>query len=108
MSIASQIEQIARAMQEQRRGSERIALAAERMRDITRQVKTATQEQTTGGRQIAGAVESVKEQAAQIARSTAEQNVGAQHIAGAVGKIQKITQDTVDVSDRNGHGGPDP
>jgi methyl-accepting chemotaxis protein len=98
VSVASQIEQIARAMQEQRRGSERIALAAERMRDITRQVTTATQEQTTGGRQIAGAVDSVKEQAAQIARSTAEQSAGAQHITSAVAKIQKITQDTVDVS----------
>ncbi len=98
VSIASQIEQIAHAMQEQRRGSERIAQAAERMRDITRQVKTSTQEQTTGGRQIAKAVESVKGQAGQIARSTSEQGVGAQHISDAVSRIQKITQEVVDVS----------
>jgi methyl-accepting chemotaxis protein len=98
VSIANQIDQIARAVQEQRRGGERIAQAAERMRDITRQVKTATQEQTTGSKQIAAAVESVKEQAGHIARSTSEQSVGAQHISDAVGKIQKITQQTMDVS----------
>ncbi len=98
VSIANQIDQIARAVQEQRRGSERIAQAAERMRDITRQVKTATQEQTTGSKQIAASVESVKEQAGHIARSTSEQSTGAQHISDAVGKIQKITQQTMDVS----------
>jgi len=98
LSIADQIEQIAGALQEQRKGSERIVQAAERMRDITRQVRTATQEQTTGGKQIAGAIESVMRQAAQVARSTSEQTLGAQQIGGAIGKIQKITQDNVDVS----------
>lgn len=98
VSIAEQIEQIAGALQEQRKGSERIAQAAERMRDITRQVKTATQEQTTGSRQIANAVESVTVQAAQSARSTQEQSLGAQQISDAITRIQKITQDTVDVS----------
>jgi len=98
VNIASQIEHIASAMQEQQRGSERIARAADKMRDITRQVKTATQEQTTGGKQIAAAVDSVKQQAAQIARATSDQNVGAKSISDAVGRIQKITQETVDVS----------
>jgi len=98
VSIAEQIEQIANALQEQRRGSERIAKAAERMRDITRQVKSATQEQTTGSRQIANAVESVTAQASQSARSTQEQSLGAQQISEAITRIQKITQDTVDVS----------
>ncbi len=98
VSIAEQIEQIAGALQEQRKGSERIAQAAERMRDITRQVKTATQEQTTGSRQIANAVESVTVQAAQSARSTQEQSLGVQQISDAITRIQKITQDTVDVS----------
>ncbi len=98
VSIAEQIEQIANALQEQRKGSERIAKAAERMRDITRQVKTATQEQTTGSRQIANAVESVTVQAAHSARSTQEQSLGVQQISDAITRIQKITQDTVDVS----------
>jgi methyl-accepting chemotaxis protein len=98
VSVAGQVEQIANALQEQRRGSERIVKAAERMRDITRQVKTATQEQTTGSRQIANAVESVTVQAAQVARSTSEQNLGARQISEAIARIQKITQDSVDVS----------
>ena len=98
VSIAAQIEQIANALQEQRRGSERIVLAAERMRDITRQVKTATQEQTTDSRQIANAVESVTTQAAQTARSTSEQSLGVQQISDAITRIQKITQDNLDVS----------
>jgi methyl-accepting chemotaxis protein len=68
------------------------------MRDITRQMKTATQEQTTGSRHIANAVDSVKTQAAQVARSTSEQNGGAQQISNAVNRIQKITQENVDVS----------
>ncbi len=98
MNVAGQIEQIANALQEQRRGSERIVQAAERMSEITRQVKTATQEQTTGSRHIANSVESVTAQAAQVARSTSEQNLGAQQISEAIHRIQKITQDTVDVS----------
>jgi methyl-accepting chemotaxis protein len=98
ISIAGQLEQIAGALQEQRQGSERIAQAAERMRDLTRQVKTATQEQTTGSRQIANAVESVTVQAAQSARSTQEQSLGMQQMSEAITRIQKITQDTVDVS----------
>src|SRR5512143_1867707 len=38
LSISAQLEQIASALQEQRKGSERIAQAAERMREITRLV----------------------------------------------------------------------
>jgi len=85
-------------LQEQRKGSERIVQAAERMRDITQQVKSATQEQTTGSRSIADAVMSVTSQTAQVARSTAEQSLGAQQISDAISRIQKITGDTVDVS----------
>ncbi|MFA5074376.1 MAG: methyl-accepting chemotaxis protein, partial [Nitrospirota bacterium] len=96
--IASQIEQIAAALQEQRKGSERIAQAAERMREITQQVQAATQEQTIGSRKIADAVESVTVQAAQVARSTSEQSNGAHQISEAISNIQRITQDTVDVS----------
>jgi len=98
VSIAGQIEQIAAAMQEQRSGSERISQAADRMRDITRQVKSSTQEQTTGSKQIAGAVESVTAQASQVARSTSEQSVGARQINEAISRIQKTTQENVDVS----------
>lgn len=98
VSIAQQIERIAAAMQEQRRGSERIVQAADKMRDITRHVNSATQEQARGSKQIAGAVESVTAQAAQVARSTSEQNQGTQQINEAVVRIQKITQDNVDVS----------
>jgi methyl-accepting chemotaxis protein len=98
VSIAHQIERIAAAMQEQRRGSERIVQAAEKMRDITRHVNTATQEQARGSKQIAAAVESVTAQAAQVARSTSEQNQGALQINQAIERIQKITQENVDVS----------
>jgi methyl-accepting chemotaxis protein len=98
VTIAGQIERIAQAMQEQRKGSERIAQAAEKMRDITRQMKVATQEQTVGSRQIAQAVESVTAQATQVARSTAEQSQGAQQISDAITRIQKITEENVDVS----------
>ena len=98
VSIAHQIEQIASAMQEQRRGSERIVQAAEKMRDITRHVSAATREQARGGKQIAEAVESVTAQAGQVARSTSEQNQGAKQINEAVARIQKITQENVDVS----------
>jgi methyl-accepting chemotaxis protein len=97
-SIAEQIEQIARAMQEQRKGSERISHATEKMRDITRQMKTATQEQTIGSRQIAKAVDAVTTQAAQVARSTSEQSIAVQQISEAIARIQKITEENVDVS----------
>jgi methyl-accepting chemotaxis protein len=98
VNIAEQIEQIAHAMQEQQKGSERIAQAAEKMRDITRQMKVATQEQTVGSKQIARAMEAVTVQAAQVARSTSEQGLGAQHISEAITRIQKITEENVNVS----------
>ncbi|MDH4161882.1 MAG: methyl-accepting chemotaxis protein [Nitrospirota bacterium] len=98
VNIAEQIEQIAGAMQEQRKGSERIALAAEKMRDITRQMKVATHEQTLGSKQIAKAVEAVTVQANQVAKSTSEQSTGAQMISDAITRIQKITEENVDVS----------
>lgn len=98
VNIAEQIERIAHAMQEQQKGSERIAQAAEKMRDITRQMKTATQEQTVGSKQIARAMEAVTVQAAQVARSTSEQGLGAQHISEAITRIQKITEENVNVS----------
>jgi methyl-accepting chemotaxis protein len=97
-NIAEQIEHIAQAMQEQRKGSERISQATEKMRDITRQMKVATQEQTLGSKQIAKAVDSVTDQAAQVARSTSEQGQGAQQISDAITRIQKITEENVDVS----------
>ena len=80
------------------RGEYTIVQAAERMRDITRQVRSATQEQTTGSRLIANAVESVTAQASQVARSTAKQSLGTQQISEAIDRIQKITKETVDVS----------
>ncbi len=98
VNIAEQIERIAQAMQEQRQGSERIALAAEKMRDITRQMKVATREQTDGSRQIAKAVESVTTQAGNVAKATAEQGSGVQQISDAISRIQKITEENVDVS----------
>jgi methyl-accepting chemotaxis protein len=98
LSIADQLDQIARALQEQRRGSERIAQAAEQMREITKQVRSATQEQTTGSRQFANAIESVTMQASHVARSTSEQSVGAQQVSEAIIRIQKITKETVEVS----------
>ncbi len=98
VSITNQIEHISQAMQEQQRGSEQISKAAEKMRDITHRVKYATHEQTTGSKQISGAVESVTGQAAQIARSTSEQKEGAGQISTAVASIQKITQESVDLS----------
>jgi len=98
VTIAEQIEQIASAMQEQRKGSERIAQAAEKMRDITRQMKSATHEQTIGSKQIAKAMEAVTVQTTQVARSTLEQSQGAQSISDALTRIQKITEENVDVS----------
>ena len=98
VNIAEQIEQIAHAMLEQQKGSERIAQAAEKMRDITRQMKLTTQEQTVGSKQIAKAMEAVTVQAAQVARSTSEQGLGAQQISEAITRIQKITEENVNVS----------
>jgi methyl-accepting chemotaxis protein len=37
-------------------------------------------------------------QASRVARSTAEQSLGAQQISEAINRIQKITEDTADVS----------
>ncbi len=97
-NILDQIEGISRAVQEQRRGSELISRSAEQMRGITRKMKQATQEQTEGSRQIAESVESVTGQASQIAKATAEQRQGADQISSAMVSVQKITNESVDLS----------
>lgn len=98
VNIAAQIERIANAMQEQQKGGERIAQAAEKMRDITRHMKTALHEQTIGSKQIAKAMEAVTTQTSQVAKSTSEQSQGVQQISDAIDRIQKITEENVNVS----------
>jgi methyl-accepting chemotaxis protein len=43
-------------------------------------------------------MEAVTTQAAHVARSTSEQSLGAQQISDAITRIQKITEDNVNVS----------
>lgn len=98
IGITEQIEQIARAIEELKKGGERILQAAEQMRDATHRVKLATQEQTTGSRQIAKSMEAVTGQAWHVAGSTSEQQKAIAQISEAIGRIQKITQESVDLS----------
>lgn len=98
MSITDQIEQIARAIGEQKKGGERILMVAEQMKEISHRVKQATGEQTAVSKQIAKAMEAVTGQAGQVARSTSEQQKGIAEISRAIGSIQKITQESVDLS----------
>jgi methyl-accepting chemotaxis protein len=69
--------------------------AAEKMRDMTRQVKISTEEQAKGSRQITKAGENVTERVQQIARAINEQRRGSEIIMGSVEAGRKISRQSV-------------
>lgn len=83
---------IAKATQEQARGSREVTQNLHRITDTIHQIATATQEQSKGSEQIAYAVERMKELASQIKKATKEQTASSRSIASNTERIAASTE----------------
>ncbi len=97
-SMTEQIESISHALQEQGKGSTFIIEAAERVKDLSAQLKVATTEQKGVSRQIAEATDNVSKQASQIAHAMENQKNNSKEIVGSMQQIQNTTNTLISSS----------
>lgn len=92
-NMADQIELIAKATQDQNKGSKMILDAMDKIKDISKQIVLATNEQFLTSKQIASVSENVYTQAEQITTSISSQKQKSNDILHAIGMIQKSMDD---------------
>ncbi len=90
--IAETVQQIAAATAEQARGSELIIKGAEKMRSIVQHVERSTQEQTKGGRQVTNAIESISKMVNQLNMAHRQQHEGMESIVELSTHIKRISE----------------
>src|SRR3989304_5227711 len=95
-----QFSRLRQANQEQSKGSEQIREAAERMRDLTRQVRLSTEEQAKGSKQITQAVEHVTDRVQHIATAVREQRKGSEIIMNSAEEIQIVSKESAVLAQR--------
>lgn len=90
--VTGRIGQIAEATAEQDVEGRRIRGALANMRDLAREVEGASREQAQAGRTIAEATEAIAEMAREIRASSAEQERDGRRIADAAGEIRRAAE----------------
>jgi methyl-accepting chemotaxis protein len=91
--IADTVLQIARATAEQAMGSEQIMRSAERMRLITHRVETSIEAQARGSRQVTGSIEKISEMVKQLNRSQKSQALSSEQVLQAVENIRRVAEE---------------
>ena len=89
--VSEMVSQIAKATREQGSGSELIMVAVEKMKGLTSQVRGSTREQSKVGSFISKSTENITDMIAQIKRACDEQSRGSEQIVHAVENIQQST-----------------
>jgi methyl-accepting chemotaxis protein len=90
--VAQMSQEISRATNEQKRSGEEIMRAAEEMRNIASNVKYSTQEQTKVSKLIIDAIENIKKMVYQIKKATNDQVKRSDLVLKAVDNIKTITE----------------
>jgi methyl-accepting chemotaxis protein len=90
--VAEMINQIARATSEQGRGTDLIMTAVEKMKELNAQVRNSTREQTKVGNFIGKSTENITTMIRKIKLACDEQNRGSGQIVHAVSGIQQSTE----------------
>ena len=90
--VAEMINQIARATSEQGRGSDLIMTAVEKMKELNTQVRNSTREQTKVGNFIGKSTENITTMIRKIKLACDEQTRGSGQIVHAVAGIQQSTE----------------
>ncbi len=91
--IAETVQQIAVATSEQAYGAELIINGAEKMRSITQHVERSTQEQAKGGRQISESIESMSQMVSQLNQSHNKQHQGVEQVVDLFSRVDTISRD---------------
>jgi methyl-accepting chemotaxis protein len=91
--IADTVLQIARATAEQAMGSEQIMRSAERMRLITHRVETSIEAQARGSRQVTVSIEKISEMVKQLNRSQKSQALSSEQVLQAVENIRRVAEE---------------
>lgn len=91
--IAETVQQIAAATAEQARGSELIMKSADNMRLITQQMERSSQEQAEGGRQITQAIEHMSDMVTQLHQSHQRHAEGSEISLAAAHRIERLTRE---------------
>jgi methyl-accepting chemotaxis protein len=91
--IADTVLQIARATAEQARGSEQIMRSAERMGLITHRVESSIETQARGSRQVTLSIEKIGEMVKQLNRAQKSQALSAEQVLQAVQNIRRVAED---------------
>jgi methyl-accepting chemotaxis protein len=91
--IADTVLQIARATAEQAMGSEQIMRSAERMRLITHRVETSIEAQARGSRQVTLSIEKIGEMVKQLNRSQKSQALSSEQVLQAVENIRRVAEE---------------
>jgi methyl-accepting chemotaxis protein len=87
--VSEMVSQIALSTKEQGRASDLITSAADRMKGLTNQVRLSTREQSKVGSFIAGSTENINSMISHIKTATEEQSRGSGQITEAVEDIQQ-------------------
>jgi len=91
--IADTVLQIARATAEQAMGSEQIMRSAERMGLITHRVESSIEAQARGSRQVTQSIEKIGEMVKQLNRSQKSQAISSEQVLQAVENIRQAAQE---------------
>ncbi len=100
--ITETIHHIAIATQEQSKGSEQIAYAVERMKELASQIKKATKEQTASSKSIASNTERIAASTERIKESLSIQEESLQGIVGAMNKNKETMRQNQEGVERLG------
>jgi methyl-accepting chemotaxis protein len=92
LKSSHQVKTIARATQEQSRGSQQITEAANKVSAMLQQISLAVKQQSDGIRQLAMAAESMRNIASQVKLSTGEQAKGTHQITDNMERIRDMMQ----------------
>lgn len=87
--------EVFKSIEAQNRGNESIAGASERMKNAATHVKNATKEQIVGGEAITAAIENIQNMVNSIDQSTQVEAKGTSEVVTAIAEIKEITAMTV-------------
>ncbi|MBI3073079.1 MAG: hypothetical protein HYY84_13275 [Deltaproteobacteria bacterium] len=90
--IATTVQQISHAMNEQAKGSELIARSAEKMREATQSVDRSTREQADGSAEVSRSLERIAEMVQKLSSAQSAQSKDSAAVSYAVEEVRRITE----------------
>jgi methyl-accepting chemotaxis protein len=96
--VADMVRQIAKATQEQGRGSEQIIAAVERMKELTAQVRSSTRAQSESSGHIVQATEAITDSIGNVRKACEDEAASTRQIVKAMEDIQHSSKSNVETT----------